>query len=463
MVRFAEANQPGTTMANDLLRTLLTSVEVFRPALTRPGFDNLLVLFTGWVLTTGPHAVTQALVMTQVAGVRHHEAFHRFFSRGTWDPDRFGHLLFECVLALLPDGTSVRLAIDDTLAPKKGPHVFGIGSHLDAVRSTRRCRIFCFGHCWVMLSVLMPMPFSKRTWALPLLFRLYRNKKSCGRKRKTYRKKTQMAREMLDIVVGWVNPRRVEVAADVAYCNRTITHGLPDSVVLVGAMRPDAVLTTLPASSRSGKKGGRPRKRGEVLPKPKQLAQDDRQRWKTCRATLYGRKRTVRYKDCQAQWYRACGTRLLHVVVVQIEQGTLGIRVFFATDPTLSVVQILERYADRWAIEQCFRDLKQLLGFADSSARKKEAVLRTAPFVGYIYTLLVLWFAQHAHQSPLAAPPLRPWYPHKQGLCFSDILRTAQRVLAPLDVLASPRCLADLHKLAPALSIPAKSRTKRAA
>ena len=71
----------------ELLRTLLDSLEVYRPALTEPGFRNLVVIFTGWVLTTGPHAVTQALVATSVAGRRHHETFHRFFSRGTWDPD----------------------------------------------------------------------------------------------------------------------------------------------------------------------------------------------------------------------------------------------------------------------------------------------------------------------------------------------------------------------------------------
>ena len=74
-------------VAYDRLRTLLAALEVLRPAFTKPGFDNLIVVFAGWVLTNGPHAVTQALVVTNVAGRRHHEAFHRFFSRGTWDPD----------------------------------------------------------------------------------------------------------------------------------------------------------------------------------------------------------------------------------------------------------------------------------------------------------------------------------------------------------------------------------------
>jgi hypothetical protein len=37
-------------------------------------------VFTGWVLTTGPHAVTAAQVACGIAGKRHHEAFYRLFS-----------------------------------------------------------------------------------------------------------------------------------------------------------------------------------------------------------------------------------------------------------------------------------------------------------------------------------------------------------------------------------------------
>jgi hypothetical protein len=160
----------------ELLRTLLGAVEVLRPALTAPGFDK--VVFVGWVSSTGPHAVTGALVATDVARRRHHEAFHRFFSRGSWSPDDLGALLFEKLLAWLPKETPIQVVIDDTLAPKKGLHVFGIGSHVDAVRSTKRFRVFCFGHALVVASIVVRVPFSARPWALPVLFRLYRNKRT---------------------------------------------------------------------------------------------------------------------------------------------------------------------------------------------------------------------------------------------------------------------------------------------
>jgi hypothetical protein len=439
-----------------LLRTLLDFLETYRPALTAPSFANSIVIFVGWVCSSGAHAVTEALVVTGVSGRRHHEAFHRFFSRGTWKPDEIGRLLFAAVLRLVGAATApICIVVDDTLAPKKGAHVFGIGSHLDAVRSTRRHLVFCFGHCWVVLAVMVPVPFSQRVWALPILFRLYRNKKECVKKKQRYRKKTELARDMVDVFVSWVGERRVVLTADSAYCNNTVTKGLPGSVVLLGAMRPDAVLTGLP-SPRGGV--GRPRLRGEKSPKPTVLATDERKPWRTCKATLYGRKTKVAYKDCFAQWYRACGLGLLHIVVVKVESGAIPFRVFFSTDPALSVQQILEGYAGRWSIEVCFKDLKQHLGFADSSARKREAVERTAPFVGYIYTTLVLWFADTASKSPVAAPPIRPWYRHKRGFSFADILRTAQRVLAHADVLDPARSLANLQKSDAARVTPADRR-----
>lgn len=436
-------------MATELLPALVDFLGVLRPAFTRPGFDNMFVLFVGWVLTGGPHAVTQALVMTSVAGRRHHEAFHRFFSRGTWQPDEIGRRLLFWMLEHVPADAPIKLVIDDTVAPKKGAKVFGIGSHIDAVRSTRLCRVFTFGHCWVALAVLVRVPFSKRPWALPVLFRLYRNKKECEKKGHVYRKKTELAREMLDVVLAWTQgARRIECTADSAYGNDTVLSDLHASLVFVGAMRPDAVLTELPLQREPGK-AGRPRLRGKTLPKPSALAKDERHRWQTCTAHLYGKDERVRYKECFGQWYRACGVRLLRIVIVQVETGTIGLRVYFSTDPKMTVRQILETYAGRWSIEVCFKNLKQLMGFADSSARKQAAVERTAPFVGFSYTVLVLWFAQHAYGTLLATPPLRPWYPHKQGASFADILRTAQRVLGPLDVLDPGRSVEDLQELPP--------------
>jgi hypothetical protein len=279
-------------VARPVLRTLLAWMEVLRPALTRPGFSNALVVFAGWVLSTGQHAVTQALVATDVACRRHHERFHRFFSRGTWSPDVIGRLLFTRILRWMPGDAAVQVVLDDTLTPKKGPHVFGLGCHLDAVRSTKRVRVFCFGHIWVVLSVVVRFPFARRPWAIPVLFRLYRNHKECVAKGAVYRKKTELGRELVDLVAQWAADRRLFLAADSAYCNDTLMRGLAPIVTVFGAIRPDAVLTAPPTAAER-RATGRRRVKGKVLPKPEQLARNDRRPWLTCRADLYGRCRAI--------------------------------------------------------------------------------------------------------------------------------------------------------------------------
>jgi hypothetical protein len=51
---------------------------------------------------------------------------------------------------------------------------------------------------------------SPRPGCRSILFRLYRNEKECARERHPYRKKTELARELLDIFHGWVGAQRVE-------------------------------------------------------------------------------------------------------------------------------------------------------------------------------------------------------------------------------------------------------------
>jgi hypothetical protein len=59
--------------APKLLRSFVDALDVFRPVLTQPSYAHLMTLMVGWVLTTGKHAVTEALVSTDVARRRHHE------------------------------------------------------------------------------------------------------------------------------------------------------------------------------------------------------------------------------------------------------------------------------------------------------------------------------------------------------------------------------------------------------
>ena len=143
----------------------------------------------------------------------------------------------------------------------------------------------------------------------------------------------------------------------------------------------------------------------------------------------------MRYAECVAQWYRACGTRLLKVVIVPVDTGSQELQVFLCTDPEVSAAYLLERYASRWGIEVTFRDLKQHLGFAETSARTPRAVQRSAPFVGLLYTVVVLWYAEAGHRSRWDVWPCRPWYRTKVSPSFEDMLWALRRAVVSHGVL----------------------------
>jgi hypothetical protein len=62
-----------------------------------------------------------------------------------------------------------------------------------------------------------------------------------------------------------------------------------------------------------------------------------------------------------------------------------------------------------------------------------------------MYSVLMVWYAK-VHRRKAAAWPERPWYPHKEGDSFEDVLRCARRVLWPVDFLRLHRQLGDLPK-----------------
>jgi SRSO17 transposase len=414
-------------MLDPSIPALICLFETLRTVFTEPTFNNFKTLALGWLLIPGRHAVTGAMVVTGTSQKRDHSAFHRFFSLARWTPDEIGRRLLMMILEHASQQGPVAAALDDTLARKRGEHIYGIGSHPDPVYSTKKRKVFTFGHVWVVVTVTVRIPLFKRTWGLPILLRLYRSRASCIKKKRDYKKKTELAREMLDVLATWIPQRRIEVAADSAYCNSTVTAGLADNIKLFGSMRPDAVLTAPPAEDQRNRRGGRPAVRGRRLPSPETVYKTARYNWYANQIFLYGRMQWVTYQTWTSQWYRACGPQLLRVVITKTSCGKIPFRVFFSTDPDVSVEYLLQRYASRWSIEVTFFNLKQFLGFADSQAWSRRAVERTAPFVAYLYTIIVIWYATSVPKTQLDFFPIRPWYRNKTAPSFADMLGAAQR------------------------------------
>jgi hypothetical protein len=416
--------------------TMDALVQQFSSCFTKPTFQTFCIIAAGWLLGQGRRTVTHVLLAGDGLSRKTFSCYHRFFSQARWSVDEIGRILLRPVLKFVPRDAPIVVAVDDTLNRKTGKRIWAAGMHHDPLRSTARRAVFSFGHNWVVLSVQLRLPFaSGKTWSLPILMRLYRRKlkkRKPGRPRgerkaigqatpAEYRTRPQLAREMIALLASWLPDRTIHVVGDSEYAGKSISRHLPRNVHLTSRMVMNAALYELPPKRRQGQRGA-PRKKGKRLGSPAELAKSRRSRWTKTTVNIYGKRVRVWYKTCVALWYNSAGARPLRIVVVRDPSGQRRDDCFFTTDLSLSPKAILELFAMRWPLEVAFYNAKQCLGLEDPQNRTPKAVQRTAPLALYLYTLTILWFAEHGHFDLAAYRKSRPWYRQKQTPSFADIL-----------------------------------------
>lgn len=93
------------------------------------------------------------------------------------------------------------------------------------------------------------------------------------------------------------------------------------------------------------------------------------------------------------------------MVLVREDDGWAA---FFCTDAEATVVQILEAFADRAAIEQDFHDLKEVHGAGQQQVRHYGAHIAVYHLNLWLHTLIELWAWQRSHR-PLCDRSASPW------------------------------------------------------
>lgn len=420
----------------------------FAEVFSQPSFANFLVLLEGW-LRAGGRAMTSTALTALETYPKHFVTYYRFFSQGAWEPDALGTALIKLVLPFTASGPLLAV-VDDTLARKTGKNIWGANMHHDPLHWLPNA--LAFGHNWVVLAVVIQVPLVQRPVAVPVLWRLYRsNKTRAGKTRQgrrerkcvgaatktEYRTRPELAVEMLHVLRAAVGPERlIHALGDSAYGGKSVTRCLPANTVAISRVPMNAALYALPPARRPGQKGS-PRKKGQRLPNPKQMAAR-KAGWRTATVSIYGKQVRVRYKTAVVLWYNSTHTMPVRIVLVRDPKGRRKDDCFFSTDPRMSPEAIIETYACRWSIEVAFRDSKQLLGFERSQARTAKAVQRTGPFALLAYTVTVAWFVQHGHQHYPSLIPKRPWYRHKRAASFADMLCILQTLLTEQDFSHTP-------------------------
>jgi hypothetical protein len=402
---------------------LVTSFEALlqslSPVMTAPSFQTWLMLMAGWVFAPR-RTVTRMIVAAGAMEWKHFSSFHRFFSRAAWSRDELGLALFGLLRRWL--GATVFVGVDDTLARKRGLKMFGTGMHHDPLLSSRSHTVTNWGHCWVVVSVLVAFPFwPGRYFSLPILFRLYLNKKKAQKLRRKYRSKPELVVEMLRLLCERYENLRFHAVGDSAYGGQSVLGQLPSNCDLTSRLLLAARLHEAPPTPQPGRRG-RPRRRGRKLPTPKQMLAE---RSRHVELAIYGRSQSARLSEALGRVY-AVPELPLKIVAVEALAGGRGQEAFYSTCTTATAEEILTWYSMRWAVEVTFHDSKQHLGFEQPQGWSRHAVERTAPMAMLLYALIVHWYASERRRDE--SLPRFPWYATKPHASFADMLATLRRL-----------------------------------
>jgi len=409
-----------------------------RAGFTAPSFAIFTDLLTGWVCAPGRRTITAMIAVADPAGRRAHDAYHRFVRDGAWSMNRLWQVLAtHLVTRFYPTGP-VELACDDTLFHHEGSKVEGAGIFRDAVRSTLRKVVYARGLNLVVITLQVRPPWGGCPVAVPVNVRVH--------KKHDVTTTIAHAAAMITEIAGWLPDRCFHLVADGAYA--TLAGGGLPRTQLTSRMRRDAALYE-PAPPRTGRRG-RPRTKGERLPTPTQLSEavPDKD-WTTALADVRGTTRTRLVHTRDVLWYRVNKTDLVRLVIVRDPDATEPDDYFFTTDLSDTAAEVISRYAARWAIEVCFRDVKQDLGAQNPQSWKREGPERAAALSLWLHATTWCWYLD-THPTGQTWTP-RPWYRAKTTPSFLDALAALRRVLWSQRITTMSRSEPDDTKITEAL------------
>lgn len=437
-------------------------ITAFSVAFSQRTFQRFVVLIVGAVLALRRRTVTAVLQAAGPLVHGHWSDYPRVFCRAAWSPWPLGKVLAGLILEWIPPDQPVVIPVDDTTPQHKGKRVYGKGRHHDAIRSTHSHTVWVYGHKWVTLAINITFPFLTRPWALPTLSALYRTEELNRAEGRRHRTPIRLARQLVATLLHWFPERKFILVGDGGYGSHELArfcHRHRRHVTLVSRFHPQANLYDPPPARRSPK-GGRPRCKGRKRAAPCRVVQQTRGRRGTV-SWYGGQSRRVELTSGTGHWYKG-GAGLVPVrwVFVHDVQGTHRDEYLYSTDPTLRPEQIVSLFTSRWSIEVTFQEVRAHLGFTTPRNWSSKSVLRTAPCLLGLFSLVSLIFARHVRDHRVV-PRQTAWY-EKRELTYSDAITIVRRLFWET-VLKQSLHHAGVTKLPPRLRVTLLDYLSRAA
>jgi hypothetical protein len=310
-------------------------------------------------LAQGRRTVAAALRASGNEQAGNWSCFHQVLNRARWSPLAVSRqLLLLIVETFVPAGACVDLVIDETLERSFGSKSSLRGHDRDSALSSREREVRSPGLRWIVMAVVVTLPWTKQRWALPFLCVLAITPEVSERLGKRHKTIAMWAHQMMSLVRRWLPDRSIKLMGDTAYSVLELgLHAKAQQMTLITTGRLDAVLHE-PPPERTRHTIGRPRVVGARLPALEQVLQDPETAWQKLTLDWYGQgNRTLEICTGTALWYRyGCAPLLIRWVLTRDPAGKRPPKAIFSTDPTQTAEQIIRDFMKRWSLEVTFEE-----------------------------------------------------------------------------------------------------------
>ncbi len=260
----------------------------FAAAFTKPTWKYAQILLTGAIICNGKRTVSSVLRVMGLAHEPRFERYHRVLSKARWNEFRLARILLGLLIALLPSGVPILIALDETLECRSGKKITAKGCYRDACRSSHSLVVKCFGLKWLCAALIIKLPWSNRYWALPFMTVLCTSKKHDEQKGVKHTTSIDRAMQMVYIISQLVK-RSWVLLGDGGFACIKLGHACAkSSVTLVSRLRLDAALFDKAGASTDKRRGRKPVK-GSKIATLKQQLKDGKIQWQECKIAWYGR------------------------------------------------------------------------------------------------------------------------------------------------------------------------------
>jgi SRSO17 transposase len=334
--------------------------------------ENAMRYLAGLIVLTDRKNVSS--INRSFTEYRNQASMNNFITDSTWSDEE----LHRAVIQVVKDEVEKqnikhgKLVIDDSFLEKSGEDIEGVGWYWDHSQKKH-----------ILAHNLVSSHYVAGNFHVPLDFQIYVRRTDLeDEKKKEFKTKVEMAKELVEKAVGYGLPIDV-VIFDSWYMSEELTDFVREKGIeaYVAEEKSDRMMLSDDSKTEVNLSDW-----ARTIPR-------ESFRPVEVHTSLLGEKRTF-YAYCTSLRMKHLDGRKARIVVSykdeRLEAGTEGPSFYVTNMRFWEAKRILQTYAMRWSIEGFHRDAKQSLGLEDYQLRKIAGVKRHISMVFFAYILLQL-------------------------------------------------------------------------